>query len=148
MEFPVSRITESWREFLCGLREKHKTEDEFFGTVLEEFKKRNKENINIMATVSVDIRITETNPTPPPPALTVDASGVPATATTGVPFSGVLKVSGGVPPYSFVPASGSLPSGLSLGADGTISGTPDGSDVPVGASVAFDDVINVVDSAV
>lgn len=111
-------------------------------------KRKHRENITIMATVQVDIKITETNPPPPPPPLAVDASGVPATATTGVSFSGVIKASGGTPPYSFVPASGSLPSGLVLNADGTIVGIPDGTDVPAGTSVAFDDVIAVSDSAV
>ena len=101
-----------------------------------------------MATVQVDIKITETNPTPPPPPLTVDATGVPATATTGVPFSGTLKISGGTPPYAVASASGTLPTGLTLGADGSITGTPDGSDVPVGTSVDFLDSITVTDSAV
>jgi len=99
-----------------------------------------------MATVQVDIKITEMNPAPPPP-LAVDASGVPATATAGAAFSGVIKASGGTPPYTFAAASGSLPKGLTLDSvAGTITGTPDGSDVPAGTSVVFDEVINVSDS--
>ncbi len=101
-----------------------------------------------MATVQVDIKITETNPTPPPPPLTVDVSGVPATATTGTAYAGKIVASGGTPPYVFALASGSFPSGISLGTDGSVTGTPDGSDDPVGTSVSFDAVVNVSDSAV
>ncbi len=42
----------------------------------------------------------------------------------GVPYSGSVAATGGLPPYSFSVASGSLPAGLTLAADGTITGTP------------------------
>lgn len=45
-------------------------------------------------------------------------------ATTGSAYSAALTADGGTPPYSFVLSSGTLPSGLFLAADGTISGTP------------------------
>jgi Putative Ig domain len=75
----------------------------------------------IMADVQVSIQIT-VNPASAP--LTVDASGVPSTATVGVPFSGAIKASGGTAPYTFTETGGALPDGLTLNADGTITGTP------------------------
>jgi hypothetical protein len=43
----------------------------------------------------------------------------------GVPYSNTLKVTGGLPPYTWTKTSGGLPSGVSLkGATGIISGTP------------------------
>jgi hypothetical protein len=39
-------------------------------------------------------------------------------------YSAALKVSGGLKPYSWILTAGSLPIGLTLGTDGTISGTP------------------------
>lgn len=56
--------------------------------------------------------------------LVVDVSGVPATDQVGVPYSGAIKATGGVPPYTFTITSGALPPGLSLNPDGTITGTP------------------------
>lgn len=55
--------------------------------------------------------------------LTVDVSGVPLTATVGEPYSGVIKASGGTPPYTFI-LNSPLPDGLTLNSDGTITGTP------------------------
>ncbi|MGC8723869.1 MAG: protease pro-enzyme activation domain-containing protein [Acidobacteriota bacterium] len=46
-------------------------------------------------------------------------NGAPGTA-----YSQSLTASGGTAPYTFVVSSGPLPSGLSLGADGVLSGTP------------------------
>lgn len=73
--------------------------------------------------------------------ITIDASGVPTSGDVGVPFTGALSVSGGVPPYSFSLASGALPDGVSLMSDGSFSGTPtkDGS---------FSFVVDVADSSV
>src|SRR6185369_2322799 len=42
----------------------------------------------------------------------------------GTAYSQTLAASGGSPPYTWTVAIGSLPSGLSLSASGTISGTP------------------------
>ena len=48
-----------------------------------------------------------------------------ATGEVGVPYSSLLMASGGVPPYTYSIASGSLPSGLTLNpATGAITGTP------------------------
>lgn len=45
----------------------------------------------------------------------------------GTPYSGTLTAVGGQGPYSFRVVSGTLPSALSLSANGVISGTPSGS---------------------
>jgi hypothetical protein len=45
-------------------------------------------------------------------------------AMVGVAYSSALMATGGATPYVWTLASGALPSGLSLGSDGAISGTP------------------------
>lgn len=57
------------------------------------------------------------------PSLSV---GTPANALRGTQYSHTIVASGGRAPYvySVVPASGSLPTGLSLSAGGVVSGTP------------------------
>lgn len=66
---------------------------------------------------SFSIAVSPANP------LAVDVSGVPQTAQVGQPFSGVIKASGGTAPYTFT-LNSPLPDGLTLNADGTITGTP------------------------
>ncbi|MCP5479763.1 MAG: putative Ig domain-containing protein, partial [Rhodanobacteraceae bacterium] len=54
-------------------------------------------------------------------------SATPATlanGTVGVAYSAALVASGGEGPYSFTPSGGSLPVGLTLNSDGSLSGTP------------------------
>ena len=51
-------------------------------------------------------------------------SPLPTAWEVGVPFSAKLTPSGGSGSYSFAIGSGSLPTGLALAADGTVSGTP------------------------
>ncbi len=60
---------------------------------------------------------------PAPGTLTVTLVGS-TSATVGKPYSAVLQATGGVPPYTWKLTAGSLPPGLSLGADGSIIGTP------------------------
>ena len=57
------------------------------------------------------------------PALSVGTSSLPD-ATVGAAYSQTLAASGGVGPYTWAIVSGSLPAGLSLGANGAITGTP------------------------
>jgi hypothetical protein len=60
-----------------------------------------------------------------PAPLMVTTTSLPA-ATGGQPYSATLAATGGVTPYTWSVASGSLPPGLSLNAStGVISGTPD-----------------------
>jgi large repetitive protein len=59
--------------------------------------------------------------TAPKPFATVP---LPTAWEVGVPFSGKLTPSGGSGTYTYTLAAGSLPTGLALGADGTVLGTP------------------------
>jgi hypothetical protein len=57
------------------------------------------------------------------------SAGVAITATlpggtVGVAYNAKLTATGGTPPYTWSIVSGTLPPGLSLAADGTVSGTP------------------------
>ncbi len=62
--------------------------------------------------------------TPGACGVTVATSGLPATGTVGVAYDGTATASGGSAPYTYSIASGSVPTGLSLAANGTLSGTP------------------------
>ena len=63
-------------------------------------------------------------------SLTVSAApvtptlGSPAAATVSTPYTGTIPVSGGTAPYTCAISSGSLPNGLSLGANCSLTGTP------------------------
>jgi hypothetical protein len=57
-------------------------------------------------------------------ALRLVTNTIPQNASVGVPYSAKLTPSGGDGTYTITLASGALPTGLTLGADGTISGTP------------------------
>src|SRR5207245_1808621 len=72
------------------------------------------------------------------PALVASPQVLPP-AVRRVAYQGNLGVSGGSAPYSFAQVSGSLPAGLTLGADGTITG------VPTGAAGTFDFNVAVTD---
>jgi hypothetical protein len=67
----------------------------------------------------------------------------PLSLVVGTPYSSAVTVSsGGVGPYSFGLTSGSLPSGLTLNADGTIVGTPDTPSTNTSATVTATDSQN------
>ncbi|WP_425598817.1 putative Ig domain-containing protein [Xanthomonas cannabis] len=57
-------------------------------------------------------------------ATLVIGQGTLPPAVNGTAYSQTLTVSGGVAPYRFSVTSGTLPAGLTLAADGTLSGTP------------------------
>jgi large repetitive protein len=64
-----------------------------------------------------------------PESITVAAAGSltitsPPSGTVGTPYSGTIGVSGGTTPYSCVITAGTLPAGLTLGANCIITGTP------------------------
>lgn len=99
---------------------------------------RKREKVEIVAQIIADITISVAPAATP---LAVDASGVPSTAQVGVPYNGALKASGGTAPYTFAVTSGALPDGLTLNADGTITGTP-------GNAGSFTAEITVTDSAI
>ncbi|WP_425493489.1 putative Ig domain-containing protein [Marilutibacter chinensis] len=73
---------------------------------------------NDLGTVRVDITIS-----PPTSAIVVSPSTLP-TLTAGTSFSQLLTSAGGTAPYAYSLQSGALPAGLSLAANGMISGTP------------------------
>jgi large repetitive protein len=58
------------------------------------------------------------------PAKPLATPPLPTAWEVGLPFSARLTPSGGTGTYTFTLASGALPTGLALGADGTVSGTP------------------------
>ncbi len=62
---------------------------------------------------------------PPTPVLplVIDTAALPA-AVINVPYSATLTSTGGVGPFTWAMASGTLPPGLSISASGVISGTP------------------------
>lgn len=60
---------------------------------------------------------------PQPSPLSITTSSLPG-GTQQQAYSATLAATGGTPPYSWSVASGSLPSGLTLGASGSITGTP------------------------
>jgi len=96
------------------------------------FGKRKIEPIEVHITmqISANVLILVSNPS----NLVIDASGVPATATVGVPYTGAFAASGGVAPYTWTdtsssesvvaPAVSGFPTGLTLNSDGTVTGTP------------------------
>jgi autotransporter-associated beta strand protein len=63
------------------------------------------------------------NATPPPSITTLTLPG----GNVGDVYSQTLAATGGVPPYTWSLASGTLPPGLTLGSNGAISGTPSSS---------------------
>ncbi|MBC2379941.1 autotransporter domain-containing protein [Pseudomonas sp. WS 5106] len=57
------------------------------------------------------------------PTISVAPTALP-TMTTGVAYSQGIVATGGTTPYSYAITAGSVPTGLSLAPDGTLSGTP------------------------
>jgi hypothetical protein len=57
------------------------------------------------------------------PAGSLTITGPPA-ATVGTPYSGTIGVSGGTTPYTCVLTAGTMPAGLTLGANCVVTGTP------------------------
>jgi hypothetical protein len=57
------------------------------------------------------------------PTISLSPASLPA-GTTGHAYSQTITASGGTAPYTFQVTSGNLPAGLSLAANGVLSGTP------------------------
>ena len=80
------------------------------------------------------------NPAPTTcPPITIAPTSLPQ-ATVSAPYNVSFTATGGTPPYTFGISAGTLPPGLSLGAGGTLSGTP-----TVSGSFPFD--IKAADAA-
>jgi putative Ig domain-containing protein len=100
---------------------------------------------------SYPITITASNGVPPNatlaftlivnPAVSVATTSLP-NGQAGVAYNAQLAASGGASPYTWAITSGALPAGLSLAANGTISGTPTG---PAGTATF---TVKVTDSLV
>jgi hypothetical protein len=85
------------------------------------FTARVTDNVSATATKALSIVVTA------PAALSITTSSLPG-GTVGVAYSQTLAATGGVTPYTWAIASGSLPSGLSLNSStGAITGTPSAS---------------------
>ena len=80
-----------------------------------------------------------TPPPPPPASLTITTSSFPV-ATVGEVYADQLAASGGVAPYTWQVAAGTLPTGVTLSASGVLAGIPTNSG-------SFSVTIQVVDSA-
>jgi hypothetical protein len=57
-------------------------------------------------------------------SLTITTTSPLPAGTNGTPYSGAFTATGGTAPYTFAVTGGSLPPGLTLATDGTLSGTP------------------------
>jgi subtilisin family serine protease len=77
---------------------------------------------------------------PPPGQLVIETTSLPE-AFVDASYSETLSASGGMPPYTWSVSSGPLPPGLSLGADGVLSGTPSSD-----GTYAFEVQVSDVDS--
>jgi hypothetical protein len=82
-------------------------------------------NLTVKATDASSPQLTASGPesitiNPAPVVLTLTP---PANATVGVPYTGTIGVSGGTAPYSCSLAGGTLPTGLTLNSNCTITGT-------------------------
>ncbi|MDW7707086.1 putative Ig domain-containing protein [Xanthomonas euvesicatoria] len=89
----------------------------------------------VSGTFTFTLTVTDSTPSPAAQAsrsysLTINAAtlvlGQPTlpAAVRGTAYNQVLTASGGVAPYRYSIASGTLPAGLTLASDGTLSGTP------------------------
>jgi large repetitive protein len=83
------------------------------------------DNSGPVQTVSRQFLFTVQGPTPTQGSLSIDTVRMPD-ATTTVAYSQQLSANGGTPGYTFTldPKGNALPTGLSLAANGTLSGTP------------------------
>jgi hypothetical protein len=63
------------------------------------------------------------SPPPPPVELVVTLSSLP-NGVVGAPYAAALAAGGGAQPYAWSLTDGILPPGITLAADGTLSGTP------------------------
>jgi hypothetical protein len=83
-------------------------------------------NLTVKATDSSSPTESVTGPvalTIAPATLTISSSSLP-NGTVAVPYSQTIGISGGTSPYSCVIIAGTLPAGLTLGANCLVSGTP------------------------
>jgi hypothetical protein len=68
--------------------------------------------------------ITLTVDAPPPPPLQLAATDDLGPEGTAIPAGTSLPISGGAPPYDVTNVEGTVPPGVTINADGTVTGTP------------------------
>ena len=61
---------------------------------------------------------------PPPPPLALAATDDLGPEGAAIPAGAVLPITGGTPPYQVTNVSGTVPAGVTINADGTVTGTP------------------------
>jgi hypothetical protein len=93
--------------------------------------------LNTTNTLSYDLRVVA-----PPPQI---ASSL-VVLKAGKFFTGPLVATNGTPPFVWQSISGSMPTGFSLSADGTLSGTPSADDAELFETGRFTNLIQVADS--
>ncbi|MBI1803449.1 MAG: putative Ig domain-containing protein [Ignavibacteriae bacterium] len=71
------------------------------------------------------------------PTITLTAPPL-ASGTVGVAYNQLIQASGGTAPYSFAKTSGTLPAGLTLNANGSLTGTPTAAGAPSSTITATD----------
>ena len=81
------------------------------------------ESVTMAGTATIGGCSTATAPPPPCPVITLNPATLP-NGTVGVAYAQTIVGSGGVAPYFFSLASGTLPTGLTLTAAGVLAGTP------------------------
>jgi Putative Ig domain len=85
-----------------------------------QLKVQNTQTMQESPAVQVTIAATGTGSSSP---LAISLTPLPQ-GTVGVPYTGALTITGGTSPYTWSVTTGQLPPGLSVAANGTISGTP------------------------
>uniref|UniRef100_Q023T9 Ig family protein n=1 Tax=Solibacter usitatus (strain Ellin6076) TaxID=234267 RepID=Q023T9_SOLUE len=93
----------------------------------------------LTASVNVTLTVTGSN-------FTVTTTSLP-NATAGTPYVQALQASGGTGALTWKISAGALPSGITLGTDGTVSGTPILAGGPVTFSVSVTDSSSPVQTA-
>ncbi|GEM_PF-3278744 len=85
----------------------------------------NTATVSVGGTTNAAIDVTAIVPALPNGGITpLSVSCPPASGQVGVAYFAALSASGGTAPYTFSLGSGSLPTGLTLNGNGTITGTP------------------------
>jgi len=84
------------------------------------FKLRRRETITVKGTFSITLTVDA----PPPPPLTLATSDDLGPAGTALSAGDTLPISGGTPPYTVTNVTGTVPPGVTINSDGTLTGTP------------------------
>jgi hypothetical protein len=81
---------------------------------------KKKRTIHMKGTFSITLTVDA----PPPPPLALASSDDLGPQGTALPAGDTLPISGGTPPYTITGVTGTVPPGVTINSDGTITGTP------------------------